>query len=81
MPGESPEEDEEDAEAETELPRYHSRRQDRNRRSVNFRLKEKEILDSILGKHVYDSRIRPGGINGTGETFKASKLLNVLYDT
>jgi hypothetical protein len=26
-----------------------------------------EILDMIMGPAVYDSRIRPAGINGTGE--------------
>ena len=27
---------------------------------------ETEILDSVMGPAVYDSRIRPSGINGTG---------------
>jgi hypothetical protein len=31
-------------------------------------LEEKKILDSIMGPTVYDSRIRPAGINGTGKT-------------
>ena len=77
LPGEVTEEDDDD-DAETELPPFHHRRQDRNRRSVNFRLKEKEILDSILGKHVYDSRIRPGGGNGTGATCKHLYRTNPL---
>ena len=33
---------------------------------VIFRLEEKKILDTIMGQDVYDSRIRPAGINGTG---------------
>ena len=28
---------------------------------------ETEIMDSVMGPAVYDSRIRPSGINGTGE--------------
>lgn len=34
---------------------------------INFREKEKEILDQILGPGRYDARIRPSGVNGTGE--------------
>lgn len=41
---------------------------ERLRRSVDFRQKEKQILDSVLGLGVYDRRIRPGGINSTGES-------------
>ncbi|XP_045779488.1 glutamate-gated chloride channel isoform X10 [Maniola jurtina] len=33
---------------------------------INFREKEKQILDQILGPGRYDARIRPSGINGTG---------------
>ncbi|GLV43075.1 GluClalpha [Carabus blaptoides fortunei] len=32
---------------------------------INFRAKEKEVLDKILGPGHYDARIRPSGINGT----------------
>ncbi|KDR19247.1 hypothetical protein L798_06303, partial [Zootermopsis nevadensis] len=32
---------------------------------VNFREKEKQVLDQILGPGRYDARIRPSGINGT----------------
>lgn len=32
---------------------------------INYREEEKKILDSILGKEVYDNRIRPSGSNGT----------------
>jgi hypothetical protein len=39
----------------------------RDKRTVNFRTKEKQILDAVLGGARYDSRIRPAGINGTGE--------------
>ncbi|XP_031336503.1 glutamate-gated chloride channel isoform X1 [Photinus pyralis] len=34
---------------------------------LNFREKEKEILDQILGPGRYDARIRPSGVNGTGD--------------
>lgn len=34
---------------------------------INFREKEKEVLDQILGPGRYDARIRPSGVNGTGE--------------
>ena len=45
-----------------------------NNAKVNFREKEKKILDQILGAGKYDARIRPSGINGTG---KASLLCPV----
>ncbi|XP_049829941.1 glutamate-gated chloride channel isoform X5 [Schistocerca gregaria] len=32
---------------------------------MNFREKEKQVLDQILGPGRYDARIRPSGINGT----------------
>ncbi|XP_045482290.1 glutamate-gated chloride channel isoform X4 [Harmonia axyridis] len=32
---------------------------------INFREKEKEVLDQILGPGRYDARIRPAGANGT----------------
>lgn len=31
-------------------------------RTINFREKEKEILDQIIGSDRYDSRIRPAGM-------------------
>lgn len=34
---------------------------------MNFREKEKQVLDNILGPGRYDARIRPSGENGTGE--------------
>lgn len=34
---------------------------------INFREKEKEVLDQILGAGMYDARIRPSGVNGTGK--------------
>lgn len=42
---------------------------------MNFREKEKEVLDDILGPGRYDARIRPSGENGTGE------YMNVLFFT
>jgi len=35
---------------------------------VNFREKEKQVLDQILGPGRYDARIRPSGVNGTGKS-------------
>ncbi|KAG8224720.1 hypothetical protein J437_LFUL004890 [Ladona fulva] len=35
---------------------------------TNYREKEKQVLDQILGPGRYDARIRPSGVNGTGET-------------
>ncbi|XP_015112271.1 glutamate-gated chloride channel [Diachasma alloeum] len=32
---------------------------------VDYRAKEKEVLDDILGEKKYDARIRPSGENGT----------------
>ena len=38
---------------------------------LNFREKEKEILDHVLGPDRYDSRIRPAGMhNDTSEFIK-----------
>jgi len=34
---------------------------------INYREEEKRILDEILGKSVYDNRIRPSGTNGTDD--------------
>ncbi|XP_073998268.1 glycine receptor alpha 1 isoform X6 [Rhodnius prolixus] len=35
---------------------------------INYREKEKQVLDQILGPTSYDARIRPSGINGTVPT-------------
>lgn len=51
---------------------------------VNYRHKEKEVLDQILGPGSYDARIRPSGVNGTGKIrlnimlflYKNEKLLH-----
>lgn len=40
-----------------------------NNAKINFREKEKKVLDQILGQGKYDARIRPSGINGTGKWF------------
>ena len=46
---------------------------------INYREEEKKILDSILGKEVYDNRIRPSGLNGTGRNiFRCSICGNVV---
>lgn len=44
-----------------------------NNANINFREREKKVLDQILGIGKYDARIRPSGINGTGECFILSK--------
>ncbi|XP_037922281.1 glutamate-gated chloride channel isoform X7 [Hermetia illucens] len=36
-----------------------------NNAKINFREKEKKVLDQILGTNKYDARIRPSGVNGT----------------
>ncbi|KAF4517017.1 hypothetical protein B566_EDAN009691 [Ephemera danica] len=41
---------------------------------VNFREKEKQVLDQILGPGRYDARIRPSGVNGTGKSQTFSSL-------
>ena len=41
---------------------------------INYREEEKRILDEILGKGVYDNRIRPSGTNGTGQFWSTSEL-------
>ena len=46
-------------------------------RTINFREKEKEILDQIIGSDRYDSRIRPAGM--LNDTSKEKKLYFVLY--
>ena len=47
---------------------------------VNYREEEKRILDSILGRDVYDNRIRPSGLNGTGNAvFSIHTHLDFLY--
>ncbi|XP_055689208.1 glutamate-gated chloride channel isoform X3 [Lutzomyia longipalpis] len=39
-----------------------------NNANINFREREKKVLDQILGIGKYDARIRPSGINGTART-------------
>ena len=52
-------------------------------REVNYRQEEKKILDSVLGPEVYDKRIRPSGLNSTGENAgnfnKNKKKTRVFY--
>ena len=38
----------------------------KSHQQINFREKEKQLLDKILGH--YDKRIRPAGGNGTGKS-------------
>ncbi|XP_066155466.1 glutamate-gated chloride channel isoform X5 [Euwallacea fornicatus] len=46
--------------------------QQKNAQKINFREKEKEVLDQILGPGRYDARIRPSGVNGTDGPAKVS---------
>ena len=49
------------------------------RRSVDFRMQEKQLLDNILGPKVYDRRIRPGGIpGGSGVNLTSGKVKIIL---
>ena len=44
----------------------------------HFRAEEKRILDSVMGPAVYDSRIRPAGINGTGKEIMQNRRYRYL---
>ena len=37
-------------------------------RVINYRQEEKKILDRIIRKDVYDTRMRPKGVNSTSES-------------
>ena len=39
----------------------------------NYRQIEKKILDDVLNPEVYDPRIRPAGLNSTGEETQKGK--------
>ena len=45
---------------------FGSNRFRQKKEEVNYRFEEKKILDSVLGSEVYDRRIRPSGLNSTG---------------
>ena len=47
---------------------------------INHREEEKRILDEILGKSVYDNRIRPSGTNGTGERTEIEKKMMTWFE-
>ena len=46
-------------------------------RTINFREKEKEILDQIIGSDRYDSRIRPAGM--LNDTSKSKNCILSLF--
>lgn len=46
---------------------------------INFREKEKEILDQILGPGRYDARIRPSGVNGTGKSCCSAYIVHFYF--
>ena len=37
-------------------------------KEINYREEEKKILDSVMAPDNYDKRIRPSGLNSTGES-------------
>ena len=39
-------------------------------KEINYREEEKKILDSVMRPDNYDKRIRPSGINSTGEWWR-----------
>ena len=48
-------------------------------KEINYREEEKKILDSVMRPDNYDKRIRPSGINSTGEWWRevaSQRLLN-----
>ena len=50
-----------------------NRTNNRGKEGMNYRKKEKEILDAVLGASRYDSRIRPAGHRN--DTSKLSSIL------
>ena len=46
-------------------------------RTINFREKEKEILDQIIGSDRYDSRIRPAGM--LNDTSKEKTVFCIFF--
>ncbi|KQS38754.1 uncharacterized protein Dere_GG23471, isoform I [Drosophila erecta] len=49
-----------------------------NNAKINFREKEKKVLDQILGAGKYDARIRPSGINGTATNVSVNMFLRSI---
>ena len=56
-------------------------RKRRENRMMNFRMEEKMILDRILGKGIYDARIRPVGVVNSTGNIKKYVLLNKFYSS
>ena len=48
----------------------------------NYRQIEKKILDDVLNPEVYDPRIRPAGLNSTGERreIRRTDIISFLSD-
>ncbi|KAB7504175.1 hypothetical protein Anas_09754 [Armadillidium nasatum] len=44
----------------------------------NYREKEKQILDDILGPGKYDKRIRPSGVNSTADGGATTVMINLM---
>ena len=59
-----------------ESPHVPVNRTGRGKENINFRKKEKEILDEVLGSSKYDSRIRPAGQHN--DTSKSRSLINKI---
>lgn len=49
--------------------------------NLNYREKEKAILDELFQQDRYDKRIRPSGVNGTGEAHSRTRAGSVYYGT
>ena len=52
-----------------------NRTNNRGKEGMNYRKKEKEILDAVLGSSRYDSRIRPAGLHN--DTSELSSLVPI----
>ena len=44
------------------------------KKEINYREEEKKILDSVMAPDNYDKRIRPSGLNSTGESVSGGKF-------
>ena len=45
------------------------------KKEINYREEEKKILDSVMAPDNYDKRIRPSGLNSTGESVSGGKFI------
>lgn len=45
------------------------------KKEINYREEEKKILDSVMAPDNYDKRIRPSGLNSTGELVEGGRCM------